>query len=120
MRRLNDKEEQHAQQIACGHLIRGCEGAITELRATGGETSGLPRTNQRAQEILAHVLSTWRDAMSDVAPSQEPLRNDNTLERWTSEELFAEALTRQAGDGPALRVMQSRTLKAQLTAHDSE
>jgi hypothetical protein len=58
--------------------------------------------------------------MSDVAPSQEPLKNSDKLEGWTSEELFAEALTRRAGDGPALRVMQSRTLKAQLTAHDSE
>ena len=118
MRRLNNKEEQHAQHIACSHLIRGCEGAISELQAATGETSGLPRTKKRAEDILKEVLLSWRHAMD--GPSQAPLWNEDTLDQWTSDELVEEALTRRAGDRPALRLMQSMTLKAQLTAHDRD
>jgi hypothetical protein len=120
MRRLSNNEEQHAQRIACGHLVRGCEGAISELQAAPGETNGRPRTTKRAQEILAQVLSSWRHAMGVVTPSQEPLWNEDNLDDWTSDELLAEALVRRAGDGPALRLMQGLTLKAQLTARDRE
>ncbi len=120
MNRLSNNEEQLAQHIACGHLIRGCEGAISEFEAAPAEINGQSRTSERAQEILTQVLSSWRHAMSVVAPSQEPLWNEDRLERWTSDELFDEALTRRAGDGPALRLMQARTLQAQLIAHDSE
>ena len=42
------------------------------------------------------------------------------LDGWTSDELFAEALKRRAGDPSALRVMQELTLRAQLTAHSRE
>lgn len=118
MRRLNNKEEQQAQHIACSHLIRGCEGAISELQAAGGETNGLPRTKKRAEDILTEVLSSWRHAMDAIAPSQAPLWNQDNLDRWTSDELFGEALARRAEDGPALRLMQARTLVAQLTEHD--
>jgi hypothetical protein len=118
MRRLSNNEEQHAQHIACGHLVRGCEGAISELQAAPAETNGRSRTRKRAQEILAQVLSSWRHTMSVVAPTQEPRRNEENLEGWTSDELFAATLARRAGDGPALQLMQAVTLKAQLTAHD--
>jgi hypothetical protein len=118
MRRLSKNEEQHAQHIACGHLVRGCEAAISELQAAPGDTDGQSQTKERSQEILAQVLSSWRHAMSVVAPLQEPLSNEDNLDDWTSDELFAEALARRAEDGPALRLMQTLTLKAQLTAHD--
>jgi hypothetical protein len=118
MTRLSNNEEQHAQHIACGHLVRGCETAILELQAAPGETGARPQTKQRAEEILAQVLSSWRYTMSVVAPSQTPLSNGDTMDDWTSDELFAEALARRAGDAPALRLMQAQTLKAQLTAHD--
>lgn len=118
MTRLTNNEEQQAQHIACGHLVRGCEAAISELQAAPAETDALPQTRKRSQEILAQVLSSWRHAMGVVAPSQDPLSNEDSLGDWTSDELFAEALARRAGDGPALRLMQALTLKAQLTAHD--
>lgn len=120
MRRLNNSEERHAQDIACSHLIKGCEGAISELEAAAGETSGLPRTKKRAQEILAHVLSSWRQARSGLAPSEESLHLEANMDDWTTDELFGEALARRAGDRPALREMQGMTLQAQLTAHDDE
>jgi len=44
----------------------------------------------------------------------------NDLDGWTSDELFAEALARTAGDVPALRLMQDVVLEARLTAHDRE
>ena len=119
MNRLNDNEEQHAQHIACGHLVKGCEGAIIALAASAGTANERPRTRKRAQEILTQVLSSWRDAMSVVTPRQG-LGNAETLDGWTTDELVAEALTRHAGDGPALRLMQGLTLQAQLTAHDDE
>ena len=50
--------------------------------------------------------------------AQQPMSSEANLDDWTSDELFAEALARRAGDGPALRLMQALTLKAQLTAHD--
>lgn len=118
MNRLNDNEEQHAQQIACGHLVRGCEGAISALEATPVQTDEPPETRERAQEILAQVLSSWQDAMNVAEPAKAPPSNNNDLDAWTTDELFAEALTRRAGDGPALRLMQGQTLSAQLTAHD--
>ena len=119
MKRLNEEEEQRAQHIACSHLVRGCESAASELHSATGETAGQPRTRKRAQEILAEVLSSWRHALSVVTPRQEPLSNAaGNLDDWTSDELFAEALARRAGDGPALRLMQGLTLRAQLTAHD--
>jgi hypothetical protein len=121
MNDLNDAEEQQAQHIACSHLVRGCESAASELHSATGETDGPSQTTMRAQQILAEVLSSWRHALSVVRPGQEPLSNAaGTLDDWTSDELFAETLTRRAGDGPALRLMQGLTLRAQLTAHDRE
>jgi hypothetical protein len=120
MQRLNETEEQQAQHIACGHLVKGCEDALSELEPAPGETNRRARTRTRAQEIVAGVLSSWRDAWSAVAPSQGPPWSGDNLDDWTTDELFSEALTRRAGDGPALRLMQSKTLDAQLTAHDDE
>ncbi len=118
MQRLSDSDEQHAQHVACGHLVRGCEAAISELQAAPGETDAQSQTRERSQEILGQVLSSWRQAMSVSASSQEAVSNEENLNNWTSDELFAEALARRAGDGPALRLMQTQTLKAQLTEQD--
>ncbi len=121
MRRLSNNEEQHAQHIACGHLVRGCEDAISELQAAPSETNGRSRTRKRAQEILAHVLSSWQDTLKTLRSAEEPAQTTlpvGNLDEWTGDELFAEALARTSGDGPALRLMQGLTLRAQLTAHD--
>lgn len=119
MKRLSNVQEQEAQHIACSHLVQGCESAIATLEASDTEPSGdRPRTRQRAHEILAHVLSSWQDVSTVVAPRQEPLWDGDTLDEWTTDDLFAETLARRAGDGPALRLMQELTLRAQLTAHD--
>ncbi len=121
MKRLNDEEERQAQHIACGHLVKGCESAASELHAAVGEKHGQSRTKERAQELLAEVLSSWRHALSVVTPGLEPPPDAaGNLDDWTSDELFAEALTRRADDAPALRLMQGLTLKAQLAAHDRD
>ena len=121
MRRLSNNEEQQAQRIACSHLLRGCEGAVSELHAATNETGGQPRTRKRAQEILAQVQSSWRDTLDALRSAEEPAQATipaGNLDGWTGDELFAEALARRAGDAPALRLMQGLTLTAQLTAHD--
>ena len=121
MRRLSNNEEQQAQRIACSHLLRGCEGAVSELHAATSETGGQPRTRKRAQEILAQIQSSWRDTLNALRSAEEPAQATipaGNLHEWTGDQLFAEALARRAGDAPALRLMQGLTLRAQLTAHD--
>ena len=121
MRRLTNNEEQQAQDIACSHLVRGCEGAVSELHAATGETGGQPRTKKRAQEILAQVQSSWRDTLKALRSAEEPAQTaipTGNLDGWTGDELFAEALARSAGDPPALRLMGGGILHALLTEHD--
>jgi hypothetical protein len=119
--RLSDNEEQHAQSIACTHLVRGCEDAVSELVLVNADTDGRSPTMDRAQDILAQVLSSWRGAREALRPAEAPgtvTTVVNNLNGWTSDELFAEAVERRAGDAPALRLMQSTILRALLTAHD--
>ena len=42
----------------------------------------------------------------------------NSLDAWTTDQLFDEALLRSGGDVPALRLMHRRTLDALLAARD--
>ena len=94
---------------------------MSELHAATGETAGSSRIGKRAQEILAQVLSSWRDSLKVLRSAEEPAQATfpaGNLDGWTGDELFAEALARRAGDAPALRLMQGLTLSAQLTAHD--
>ena len=121
MRRLSDNEEQQAQHIACSHLVRGCESAVSELLAATGASEGPSPAKRRAGEILAQVLSSWRDTRNALTIVEEPASvaiAAGDLDGWTGGELFAEALTRSAGDAPALRVMGGGILRALLTAHD--
>lgn len=121
MRHLSDDEEQHAQHIACSHLVRGCEGAVSELLAATGASEGPSPAKRRAAEILAQVLSSWSDTRNALTIVGEPASVAivaGDLHGWTSDELFAEVLTRRASDAPALRVMQGSTVRALLTAHD--
>ena len=115
-------EEQQAQRIACVHLIKGCETAVSELQDMAREAEEQSPPSVRAGDILAQVLSSWRDALQiltvgEQSGSAPPAAN---LDSWTSDELFAEALTRRAADGPALRIMQGLTLQALLEAHDHQ
>jgi len=121
MRRLSNNEEQQAQDIACSHLVRGCEGAVSELSAATGASEGPSPAKKRAGEILAQVLSSWRDTRKTLRIAEEPATGAiaaGDLAGWTGDELFAEALTRSAGDPPALRLMGGGILRALLTAHD--
>ena len=121
MTRLSHNEEQQAQHIACGHLVRGCEGAVSELQHVAVETGGRSPAMARAGDILAEVLSSWRDALKVLAPGEEPgSAAEANLDDWTRDELFTEALARTAGDVPGLRLMQGLVLAARLTAHDRE
>ncbi len=121
MRRLSNNEEQQAQHIACSHLVRGCEGAVSELFAATGASERPSPAKKRAGEILAQVLSSWRDTGKALRITEEPATvaiAAGDLDGWTGDELFAEALTRSAGDPPALRLMGGGILRALLTAHD--
>ena len=121
MTRLSHNEEQQAQHIACGHLVRGCEGAVFELQHVAVETGGQSPAMARAGDILAEVLSSWRDALKVLAPGETSASAaEANLDDWTSDELFTEALARTAGDVPGLRLMQGLVLAARLTAHDRE
>ena len=121
MQRLNDHEEQQAQSMACTHLVRGCEGAVSDLVLATGEAGEPPAIVARAHGILAQVLTSWREASEAVRPADLPATATtvaNNLDGWTSDELFAEAVERRADDAPALRLMQGTLLRAVLTAHD--
>ena len=122
MKRLNDNEEQRAQSMACTHLVRGCEDAVSDLVLATGEADEPSAITQRAHDILAEVLSSWREASEALRPADLPetaATVGNDLDGWTSDELFAEAVGRRADDAPALRLMQGTLLRAFLTAHDS-
>lgn len=119
MKRLNDNEEQRAQSMACTHLVRGCEDAVSDLGLATAGADEPPAIRERAHDILAGVLSSWREASEALRPVALPEAGATTLDGWTSEELFAEAMERRADDAPALRLMQGTLLRAFLTAHDS-
>lgn len=121
MIRLSHDEERQAQHIACGHLVRGCEGAAAELLATSGEREEQSPTKKRSGEILDQVLASWRGALKGLTTTEEPGALNtpaSSLDGWTGDELFAEAVTRSAEDPAALRLMQGVLLRARLTAHD--
>jgi len=114
-------EEQQAQRIACTHLVRGCEGAVSELGWATGEIEGQSPTMERAQDILAQILFSWQDTLKALRTAEEPgavTTVVSNLDGWTSDELLAEVLERRAGAAPALRLMQGVILRARLTAHD--
>jgi len=121
MKRLTHNDEQRAQSIACTHLVRGCEDAVSNLVSAGAATEP-SAISERAHDILAEVLSSWRDAsefLRHVGPPDAVPTVATNLDDWTSDELFAEALGRRADDVPALRLMQGTLLRAFLTAYDS-
>lgn len=107
--RLSGTEEQQAQSIACTHLVRGCEGAVADLVLVNAEADGRSPTMDRAHDILAQVPFSWRGALEALRPAEAPgavTTAVNNLDGWTSDELFAEAVERRAGDAPALQLMQ--------------
>jgi hypothetical protein len=70
---------------------------------------------------MTHVKDDGdRQAHAAGTTAGEPITTIGNLDGWTSDELFAEALRRRAGDFPALRAMQELTLRAQLTAGDGK
>jgi len=122
MMRLSDNEEQQAQSIACTHLVRGCEGAVSDLVLVNAEADGRSPTMDRAEDILAEVLSSWRGALETLRPAEAPRAVTtvvNNLDGWTSDELFATVVERGAGDAPTLRLMHGTILRALLAAHDA-
>ena len=118
---LHDEEKQ-AQRIACAHLIRGCEAAVSDLQDVVREAKEQSLTSVRAGDILANVLASWREALQILTVDEKtgPAPRAANLDAWTSDELFAETLTRRANDGPGLRAMEGLTLRALLEAHDHQ
>lgn len=65
MANLVDEEEREAQRIALAHLIRGCDDAVSGL-IQKGKGQQLQST-KRAREILAEMLSSWRQTLTALA-----------------------------------------------------
>lgn len=63
MANLVNEEEREAQRIALAHLIRGCDDAVSELIRGNGKREQL-QTTKRAREILAEMLSSWRQTLT--------------------------------------------------------
>jgi hypothetical protein len=59
-----DLEERAAQRIALAHLVRGCEGAVSELLRAISEEGEQSAATRRAREILADMLSSWRQTLT--------------------------------------------------------
>jgi hypothetical protein len=107
--------------MASDHLVRGCEGAVSELHAATGSSESQSPAEKRAEEILAEVLSSWREALKALGVSGgqgAPAIATGSLDRWTGDELFNEAVARSTGDTPALRAMEALILRALIHAHD--
>ena len=68
---LSDEDERQAQRIACTHLIRGCEGAVSELLHAVSEADERSPATKRAREILVRVLSSWRDTLQALKTAEE-------------------------------------------------
>ena len=62
-----DSEERAAQRIALAQLIHGCEDAVTNLLETVSESGEQSSETRRAREILAEMLSSWRQTLSALA-----------------------------------------------------
>ncbi len=85
MTRLSNNEEQQAQHIACSHLVKGCEGAVSELQHVTGEAEGQSPTMARAGDILAQVLSSWQNALKVLTPGEESGSAARSQPRWLDE-----------------------------------
>jgi hypothetical protein len=59
-----DVEERAAQRIALAHLVRGCEDAVSELLRAISEDGEQSEATRRAREILADMLSSWRQTLT--------------------------------------------------------
>ena len=59
-----DVEERAAQRIALAHLVRGCEDAVSELLRAISEDGEQSDATRRAREILADMLSSWRQTLT--------------------------------------------------------
>jgi hypothetical protein len=70
---LTEREERQAQQMACARLVRGCEGAVSELLVAISQDAPSPVTT-RARELLAQVLSSWRDTSKALRTADERAR----------------------------------------------
>lgn len=68
---LQDPEERQAQRIACIHLIRGCESAVSELLHTMDRTDDGSPALLRAREILVRALASWRDTLQALDAAEE-------------------------------------------------
>jgi len=71
MSNLSDDDERQAQHIACSHLIRGCESAVSELLYGMSEADEGSPAMKRAREILVRVISSWRDTLKALKTAEE-------------------------------------------------
>jgi len=59
-----DLDERSAQRIALTHLVRGCEDAVSDLLRAISEEGEQSTATRRAREILAEMLSSWRQSLT--------------------------------------------------------
>ena len=64
----SDDEERQAQRIALAYLVRGCDDAVSELLRSVSEADEQSAATKRAREILAGMLTSWRQALSALGP----------------------------------------------------
>jgi hypothetical protein len=64
-----DPKELEAQRVACSYLVKGCERALFDFGLIAGETGGVEaaRIDERAAQIMRHILGSWRDTLSVLA-----------------------------------------------------
>jgi hypothetical protein len=71
---LTEGEERQAQRLACTRLVSGCEGAVSDLLVTISEEAEPSLVTTRARELLAQVLSSWRDTLTTLRTADERAR----------------------------------------------
>lgn len=71
---LSEVQERQAQRMACTRLVSGCEGAVSELLVSISEDTEPSPVTTRARELLAQVLSSWRDTLKTLRTAEERAR----------------------------------------------
>jgi hypothetical protein len=72
---VREVRELKAHQLACSHLIKGCQDAVIRLRqagAPGASERDREALEFRAVEILEDVLGSWCDTLSILRATMDP------------------------------------------------
>ncbi len=81
----DERNELHAQYIACSYLVQGCEKALFNLGLDAADPASTQvGIDQRAVDILQHILGSWRSTLGTLAnlQLQHKWPDVSTLEGW--------------------------------------